>query len=45
MLKFYLTRLEAAGDPQEYLDTTVAKSLRDQVRNAYNEAHPDRPLS
>lgn len=44
MLKFYLTRLEAAENPQEYLDTTVSKSMRDQVRDAYNEAHPENPL-
>lgn len=44
MLKFYLTRLEAADNPQEYLDNIVAKAMREQVREAYNAAHPDTPL-
>ena len=48
MVKFYLTRMEALDTDEartEYLKGTVSASLRDQVLAAYNEAHPDAPLS
>lgn len=41
---FYVGRIErkpTQEEKQEYLDTTVTKSLRDEVREAYNSKHPD----
>lgn len=47
MKNFYLTRLE--GKPREerqaYLDDVVVSRYRDEVRTAWNEAHPDERLS
>ena len=46
MVKFYLTQLKFK-DPSErqtYLDETVKEKFRDEVRQAWNDAHPDETL-
>ena len=46
MIKFYLVRLEKKlpEERQDYLDTTVVAVYRDDVRTAWNEAHPEEEL-
>lgn len=46
MINFYLSRLVAKSkdERQKYLDETVAVIFRDQVRDAWNDAHSDSPL-
>lgn len=47
MLAFYLLRLrnKRPEERQSYLDTTVAKRYRDQVRDMWNAEHPEDTLS
>ena len=43
-ITFYVGRIErktTQEEKQEYLDTTVTASLRDEVREAYNSKWPD----
>ena len=48
MINFYLARLQKRLDNNQnlqlYLDTTVPKSLRDDVRDRWNDSHPDNQL-
>lgn len=46
MKNFYLTRLERKprSERQSYLDEVVVARYRDEVRSAWNEAHPDETL-
>lgn len=46
MKNFYLTRLEKkdASERQTYLDETVVERYREEVKAAWNEAHPDEAL-
>lgn len=46
MKNFYLTRLgvKSPEERQTYLDETVPNRFRDEVRSAWNEAHPDETL-
>lgn len=46
MKNFYLTRLArlAPDMRQGYLDETVVARYRDEVREAWNEDHPDETL-
>lgn len=46
MKSFYLTRLEKkpADERQDYLDNTVVAKYRDEVREAWNAAHPSETL-
>lgn len=48
MINFYLARLqkrlENNQNLQLYLDITVPYSLRDEVRDRWNESHPDNQL-
>ena len=48
MINFYLARLQKRLEDhlnlQLYLDTTVPRSLRDDVRDRWNESHPDDQL-
>lgn len=48
MIVFYVGRLARKAtheERQEYLDTVVTDSLRDQVRDAYNKKYPEDQLS
>lgn len=46
MKNFYLKRIErkAPDERQAYLDDTVPARFRDEVRSAWNEAHPGETL-
>lgn len=46
MVKFYLTRLEGKqpDERQAYLNDTVPERFREQVKQAWNEAHPGEAL-
>lgn len=44
MKSFYLIRLEKAADRQEYLNATVVAKYREEVREAWNAAHPEETL-
>lgn len=48
MINFYIARLQKRLDNNQnlqlYLDTTVPKVLRDDVRDKWNESHPDDQL-
>ena len=48
MINFYITRLqkrlENNQNLQLYLDTTVPYALRDEVRERWNDSHPDNQL-
>ena len=48
MINFYLVRLqkrlENNQNLQLYLDMTVPRSLRDEVRERWNDSHPDNQL-
>ena len=46
MISFYLLRLKnkAPEERQDYLDNTVAERYREQVKEQWNEQHPDETL-
>lgn len=44
LIKFYLTRMNNAEDPQSYLDETVTAKYREAVKERYNQEHPEAPV-